>query len=59
MRRLLKQGLKSYEYESKLNFSSSHKKKHQTKFLVPYHIYKAIHNQPNFDFLLNQYLGNS
>jgi len=59
MRRLLKQGLEAYEHETNINFNSSHKKKHQTKFLVPYHIYKAIQNQPKFDFLLNQYLGNS
>ncbi|OUM60915.1 hypothetical protein PIROE2DRAFT_13206 [Piromyces sp. E2] len=59
MRRLLKQGVKSYEYESKLHYTSSHRKKNQTKFLVPYHIYKAIRNHPKFDFLSNQFLGNA
>jgi len=58
MRRLLKQGIKSYEYESKIQYTPSHKKKNQTKYLVPYHIYKAIRNHPNFDFLSNQFLGN-
>ncbi|ORX59312.1 hypothetical protein BCR36DRAFT_401859 [Piromyces finnis] len=60
MRRLLKQGVKSYEYESKLQYTPSNKKKkNQTKYLVPYHIYKAIRNHPKFDFLSNQHLGNA
>jgi len=59
MRRLLKQGIKSYEYEVKARFDPANKKsKNSNKFLVPYHIYKAIRYNPKFDFLSNQYLGN-
>ncbi|ORX78620.1 hypothetical protein BCR32DRAFT_294951 [Anaeromyces robustus] len=60
IKKLLKQGLKSYEYETKALFDPSHKKsKKQIKFLTPYHIYKAIQHHPKFDFLLNKYLGDA